>query len=214
MRWNALTWTALLTLGLVLGCSSSEEANEEEVTAEGVDVEKNPLGALGALASLGSDLEKIQKDLEEMPDVETLHFNDLMAVLPEPPSGYTADDAKGSTNDMGGFKISEVSRVYRAEEGDARVTVTVRDWAYNKALYMPFFMTSKFSQETTEGWQKGITVGEDPGFEKYTTKSQDGERMVLFRKRFPITVDVDNLPAESFDEWWSLINRDELPERQ
>ena len=209
MRWTAF-WLAAF---LVLGCSSSpdEDASSDEVTSEGIDIKDDPLGALGALAGIGDELQNLQQELEEMPDVEAVHFNDLMPGLPDPPDGYTADDPKGSTNQMGDTKISTVSRTYRADDGDGEVRVEISDWAFHKALYVPFVMQSKFSQETTESWNKGITVGEDPGREQYQTNTQMGERTVLLRKRFPVRISIRNLPAEAFDEWWAAVKKDELP---
>lgn len=201
-----------LTAVFLLGCSSSEEeTSSDTVTSEGVDVEKNPLSALSALSSLGKDLENLQQELEAMPDVEAAHFNDLMPALPEPLDGFTGEDPKGSTNQMGDTKISSVSRSYRAEDGDGRVDIEISDWAFHKALYVPFMMQSKFSQESTDGWSKGITMGADPGREDYKTNSESGERTVLYRKRFPIKIRIRNMPPEAFDEWWQAINKDELP---
>ena len=209
MRWIAFSLVVLL----VLGCPSApdEDASSDEVTSEGVNIQEDPLGALSALAGIGDELQTLQQELEEMPDVEAVHFNDLMPSLPDPLDGYTADDAKGSTNQMGDTKISSVSRTYRADEGEGEVHIEISDWAFHKALYLPFVMQSKFSQETTEGWNKGIKVGEDPGREQYQSNSQTGERMVLLRKRFPVKIAIRNLPPEAFDEWWAAVKKDELP---
>jgi len=202
-----------LTLALT-GCFSTESEEASEVTSEGVDIEKNPLGALSALANMGNDLQNLQEELEAMPDVDPVHFNDLIAVLPEPPSGWTAQDPKGQTSDMGGMKLSNASRVYTEQDGDGRVEIEIQDWAFNKLVYGPFMIRSKFSQESTEGWNKGITVGEDPGYEEYKTKSRRGERMVLYGKRYPIKINVRNQDAEAFDEWWQAIPVGDLPKAQ
>lgn len=204
-----------LSLSLALtGCFSTESEEPAEVTSEGVDIENNPLGALSALANMGNDLQNLQEELEAMPDVEPVHFNELIAALPEPPSGWTAQDPKGQTSNMGGMKLSNASRVYTEEDGDGRVEIEISDWAFNKAVYVPFMMRSKFSQESTEGWNKGITVGEDPGYEEYKTKSRRGERMVLYGKRYPIKINVRNQDAEAFDEWWKSIPVGDLPQAQ
>src|SRR5205085_9781064 len=41
----------------------------------------------------------------------------LIPILPEPPSGWTAEKAEGSSDDVGGFKITNVHRDYK--KGDA-----------------------------------------------------------------------------------------------
>ncbi|MCB1020003.1 MAG: hypothetical protein H6509_07510 [Bryobacterales bacterium] len=213
-----LTWfTTIALAGSLWGCGACipslpdlGQKDDDEVTSEGVDVEKNPLGALGALGSLGGELEKLQKDLEDMPEVDAVSFNELIAALPDPPSGWEAEDAKGETNQMGDFKMSSASRVYT--KGEQRVEVKITDWAFRRMLYLPFIMSSKFSQESTEGYNKGITVGEDsPGREEHNTKRMEGKRQVLLDKRYMIEIDQRGGGPEVYDEWYGLIKKDVLP---
>lgn len=186
------------------------QSNEAEKTEEGIDISKNPLGALGALGSLGGELEKLQKELEAMPETEAVSFNVLIAALPDAPAGWEAAEPKGETNQMGDFKMSTASRVYTS--GEQRVEVSVADWAFRKVLYMPFILSSKFSQESTEGYNKGITIGEDtPGREEHFTKDKRGKRQVLLNKRYYIEIDQRGGGPEVYDEWYGLVKRDALP---
>ena len=41
----------------------------------------------------------------------------LIPILPEPPAGWTAEKAEGSSDDVGGFKITNVHRDYEKGEG-------------------------------------------------------------------------------------------------
>jgi hypothetical protein len=192
------------------GMPDASSSDEDKVTDEGVDVEKNPLSALGALGSLGGELEKLQKELEGMPETEAVSFNVLIAALPEPPSGWDAAEAKGETNQMGDFKMSTASRVYTM--GEQRVEVKITDWAFRKMLYMPFILSSKFSQESTDGYNKGITIGEDtPGREEHNTKQMRGQRQVLLDKRYFIEVDQRGGGPEVYGEWYGLVKKGELP---
>jgi hypothetical protein len=195
---------------LLAGCGGSEQPSTE-VTKEGVDIAKNPLGALSAIANAGKDLEKLQAELENMPPVEVVHFAELVKALPDVPSGWAADDPKGETSQMGDFKMSRASRAYRKEGGEERVEVTIEDWAYNKAIYIPFFMQAHFSQETMDGYSKGITVGEDPGREEYQTKSRRGNRSILAKKRYHTKIEIENADASLLDEWWPLVKIGQLP---
>lgn len=210
MKTRIVVVAAAATLLSLTGCMGRKEEPVKTVTKEGVDVQKDPLGMLGALGSMGKDMEKIQKELDAMPATEPVHFSKLIEALPDAPSGWTASEAKGSTNQMGDFKISEGSREYTKESGE-RVEVQIGDWAYNKALYLPFFMSAKFSQESTDGYNKGITMGEDPGREEYNIKSKDGNRIVLLKKRYHAKVGVHNMPKEAIDEWWGKLKVKALP---
>ena len=110
---------------------------------------------------------------------------------------------------MGDFQVSTAQRTYTKD--DASVTVQIDDWALHQALYVPFLMAAKFSQESTSGYNKGITVGEDPGREEFNTKQNSGERSVLFHKRYHVSIKVQNAPPETFDAFWDGIDKDRLP---
>ena len=50
-----------------------------------------------------------------VPDV--VDYAKLLPILPDPPSGWSADKPEGSTTDVGGFRITNVHRDYRKGEG-------------------------------------------------------------------------------------------------
>ena len=54
---------------------------------------------------------------EEPQLAEVVDFKKLLPILPEAPAGWTADKAEGSTDDIGGTKITSVHRDYK--KGDA-----------------------------------------------------------------------------------------------
>ncbi|MBI1354806.1 MAG: hypothetical protein GC160_10695 [Acidobacteria bacterium] len=207
---------AALTSSGCFSCipGTSDSSDEPgDVTSEGVDVEKNPLGALGALAGMGAEVEKMQKELEEMEPVDPLHFSELIKALPDAPSGWTASEPKGSTSSMGGMQVSQASRSYTQDGGESTVNIEVSDWAFNRMIYLPFIMAAKFSEESTEGYNKGITVGDDPGRQEYRLDSKSGERQVLYHKRYHVKIDINNLPDDAFQQWWERVNVSALPEK-
>ena len=75
---------------------------------------------------------------------------------------------------MGNFQISQASRRYENEAEGKTIDVDISDWAFNRAVYAPFFLASNFSQETTEGYNKGIKLGEDPGREEFHYERKTG----------------------------------------
>jgi hypothetical protein len=156
-------------------------------------------------------MQKLQEELANMPAVEAVHFSKLVEALPDVPSGWTAEDANGSTTEMGDAKISTAERTYREEGGERTVTVSVNDWAFHQMLYLPFFMIAKFKQESTDGYQKGITVGDWPGMEEYKYQRKSGERSVLVHKRYQVKVDLRNGEAEELEAWFKRVKIDALP---
>ena len=204
-------WTFALALALA-GCGGKTAVEaEKKVTETGIDPKKDPFGVIGAIGQMAKDAGDLQKEMEKMTPVEPLHFSKLIAALPAIPSGWTADDAKGESSQLGEMKTSQSSRTYRKDGGPGEARITISDWAFNRAIYLPFMMQAKFSQESTEGYSKGIKVGADPGREEYKTKERDGSRTVLVHKRYSVTVNIQDMDAAAFDEWWGRIKVASLP---
>ncbi len=208
---NTKVLPACLLIGFVVGCGFVDVDSPDSEVTEGVDFTKNPLKALGALQDMASEAEKLQQELENMTAVETLHFSQLIKVLPNVPPGWTATEPKGSTTQMGEAKVSNAKREYREEGTNRQVTVSIDDWAFHKLLYMPFFIGSKFSQESTDGYNKGITVGDSPGMENYTFKSKSGKRSLLIHKRYHVQISLRNAEPEGFNTWANRVKTNELP---
>ncbi|MEZ5404388.1 MAG: hypothetical protein R2729_32205 [Bryobacteraceae bacterium] len=209
MRFMIVLMSFAMT-GCIGSCGREKNTTATKVTEEGVDVKKDPFGVLGALSGAAKDAENFQKELENMPEVEPVHFSTLVEVLKDR-DGWEAEPAKGSTSTMGTFKTSEAHRTYRQAGGDGRVDVTIQDWAFNRAVYLPFIMSSRFSQESSDGYNKGIKLGEDPGRDEYKTASQRGERSYLRHKRYHTKIRIQKLPDSAFDDWTGFLQDTELP---
>ena len=49
---------------------------------------------------------------------DAVDYQKLLPILPDPPQGWVADKAEGSTEDVGGFRITNVHRDYHKGEGE------------------------------------------------------------------------------------------------
>src|SRR5438034_10293351 len=56
---------------------------------------------------------------------EAVNYQKLLPILPEPPQGWTADKPEGSTEDVGGFKITNVHRDYHQGDGEKAPTAAI-----------------------------------------------------------------------------------------
>ena len=183
----------------------------DQVTEEGVDI-SNPLGMLKALGGMAGDFQKMQEELETMEPVDPLPFQTLIdEALPETPNGWTAQKPRGSSNSMGDFKITQASRRYENQADGKTIDVSISDWAFNRAVYAPFFIAANFNQETTEGYNKGIKLGDDPGREEFHYERERGERTVLYAKRYNIVVKGRGIQPEDLGEWYGLVRKQNLP---
>jgi hypothetical protein len=182
----------------------------EQISAEGANAD-SPLGALSALGGMAKDMQGMQETLENMKAVEPLPFQTLIETLPEPPPTWTAQDPRGSSQSMGDFKFTQASREYSSADGAKTISVTVADWAFNRAIYMPFLLAANFSQETTEGYNKGIKIGEDPGREEFTYAGNRGKRTVLYGKRYNVEIDGRGIEPADLEQWYGLVRKSSLP---
>src|SRR6266576_3478910 len=56
---------------------------------------------------------------------DAVDYQKLLPILPDPPQGWVADKAEGSTEDVGGFRITNVHRDYHKGEGDKAPTAAI-----------------------------------------------------------------------------------------
>ena len=128
-----------------------------------------------------------------MKPVDPVSFNALLPLLPAAPAGFTAEEPRGETTAAMGFKISEAERRYT--KGDESLHVKIVDGAYNSFIYAGVMMAAQFSHESTEGYEKGVTIDGNPGVEKWSKSDKRGELTVVVGKRFLVTIDAS--PVES-----------------
>lgn len=197
------------------GCgifNSSKSQTLESPTDEaetGIDISREPVGAIFKALELGKDLRNIDIDnIEERESVEPVSFKDLMEYLPTAPSGWTAREPEGESNSFGNYSISQVSRSYTQD--DKRMKVSIFDWAFNSALYTPFLLSTEFSRESTSGYNKGIKIDNMPGREEYTYQSRKGSLNLLVNSRFLVQIDGFNIEEEELRQWWQLVERRSL----
>src|SRR5438093_13396617 len=93
----------------------------------------------------------------------------LIPILPEAPTGWTAEKAEGSSDDVGGFKITNVHRDYRkGEAADApTAAISILD-SVAKPDYVEVATAAwDTSSETAAGYAKPVSIAGNPGREDY-----------------------------------------------
>src|SRR5437588_12435936 len=84
----------------------------------------------------------------------------LIPSLPEAPAGWTAEKAEGSSEDVGGFKITNVHRDYRkGEDGDwPRASISVLDSVASPDYVEVATAGWDKNSETPDGYAKPVTI--------------------------------------------------------
>src|SRR5262249_14336234 len=93
----------------------------------------------------------------------------LIPLLPDAPSGWTAEAPEGSSEDVGGFKITNVHRDYHKGDGpDAPIaSISILDSVANPDYVTSTTESWKETSDTPEGYSKPVTIDGKPGYEVY-----------------------------------------------
>lgn len=200
---------SLIILTTSTGCNVifKSESETPEVQ-EGIDIQKNPIGAIQKVIELSKNAKNIPEEIVNQEPVEPISFKELINYLPQTPLGWKAEKPEGSTNSFGNYSISQVNQAYT--QGNKEIKVSIFDWAFNSALYTPFILTTEFSQESTDGYNKGIKIGDLPGREEYTYATRKGSLNLLVNSRFLVQINGKNIEDVELREWWQRMDYQSL----
>ena len=135
-------------------------------------------------------------------------------ILPEQPSGWTAEKAEGSSDDVGGFKITNVHRDYQKGEGaDApRASISILDSVANPDYVEATTNGWKQNSETPEGYARSITIDGNPGFEAYDKDQKQASLWVMLAKRYFVTIELQNQDPKELQDWIKRVDLKKLAE--
>ncbi|HXY60002.1 MAG TPA: hypothetical protein VEH26_00210 [Chthoniobacterales bacterium] len=138
----------------------------------------------------------------------------LIPILPEAPSGWTAEKPEGSSDDVGGFKITNVHRDYK--KGDATdaptASISILDSVANPDYVESTTNGWKQSSDTPEGYAKSVTIDGNPGFEAYDKDQKGATLWVMVAKRYFITIELHDQDPKELQEWIKRVDLKKLAE--
>jgi hypothetical protein len=158
-----------------------------------------------------------------VPDV--VDYSKLLPILPDAPSGWTADKPEGSTTDVGGFQITTVHRDYRkSDAADSPTTaISILDSVANPDYVQATTAAWNQNSQTPEGYSKSVTIDGNPGFEAYEKEMKtmaNGEKKeqkhtslwVMIAKRYFVEIELQNQDPKELQEWVKRIDLKKLAE--
>lgn len=150
---------------------------------------------------------------QELPSlINVVDYTKLLPVLPEPPPGWSADKAEGSTTDAGGFKLTNVHRDYRKGEGDNAPTtsISILDSAANPDYVEATTAAWSFSTSSTEGYSKSVTIDGNPGFETFENEGKHGTLWLMVAKRYFVQIETKDQDSPALQEWAKRVDLKKL----
>src|SRR5207248_6525770 len=145
---------------------------------------------------------------------EAVDYAKLVPILPEAPQGWTADKPEGSTEDVGGFRITNVHRDYHKGEGTDAPTaaISILDSVANPDYVSATTAAWNNNSETAEGYSKSVTIEGNPGFEAFEKESKHATLWVMVANRYFLQIELQNQDPKELQEWVRRVYLKKLAE--
>jgi hypothetical protein len=166
--------------------------------------------AFAVLIGFGLGAVHAQNEPILVPDA--VDYQKLLPVLPEAPQGWTADKAEGSTEDVGGFRITNVHRDYHKGEGENVPTaaISILDSAANPEYVTATIEAWHNTSETSEGYSKSVTIDGNPGFEAFEKETKHATLWVMIANRYFLQIELQDQEPKELQEWVKRVDLKKL----
>jgi len=143
---------------------------------------------------------------------EAVDYQKLLAILPEAPSGWTADKPEGSTEDVGGFKITNVHRDYHKGEGEKApsAAISILDSISNPDYVSATTEAWKSNSDTSEGYAKSVNIDGNPGFETFEKDTKHAALWVMIADRYFVQIELQNQDPGELQGWIKRVDLKKL----
>ena len=143
---------------------------------------------------------------------DAVDYQKLLPVLPDPPQGWAADKAEGSTEDVGGFRITNVHRDYHKGEGDKAPTaaISILDSVANPDYVNATTAAWNSNNESSEGYGKSVTIDGNPGFEAFEKESKHATLWVMIANRYFVQIELQAQDPKELQEWVKRVDLKKL----
>jgi hypothetical protein len=145
---------------------------------------------------------------------EAVDYQKLIPILPDPPQGWAADKPEGSTEDVGGFRITNVHRDYHKGEGDKAPTaaISILDSVANPDYVSATTAAWNSNTESSEGYGKSVTIDGNAGFEAFEKESKHATLWVMVANRYFVQIELQHQDPSELQEWIKRIDLKKLAE--
>jgi hypothetical protein len=143
---------------------------------------------------------------------DSVDYQKLLPILPDAPQGWSADKPEGSTDDAGGFRITNVHRDYRKGEGENVPTaaVSILDSGANPDYVSTITAAWTNTSETSEGYGKSVTIDGNPGFEAFEKQDKHATLWIMLANRYFLQIELQNQDPKELQEWVKRVDLKKL----
>ena len=145
---------------------------------------------------------------------DAVDYQKLLPLLPEAPEGWTTDKPEGSTEDVGGFRITNVHRDYRKGKGDTApsAAISILDSVANPDYVSATSAAWNDTSETADGYGKPVTIDGNAGREDYDKPQKHASLWVMVANRYFVQIELQNQDPKELQEWIKRVDLKKLAE--
>jgi hypothetical protein len=168
------------------------------------------LFAVALFITFGTGVVQAQNEPILVP--EAIDYQKLLPILPDPPQGWGADKAEGSTEDVGGFRITNVHRDYHKGDGGKVPTaaISILDSVANPDYVNATTAAWNSNNESGEGYGKSVTIEGNPGFEAFEKESKHSTLWVMIANRYFVQIELQDQDPKELQEWVKRVDLKKL----
>ena len=168
------------------------------------------LFAVAWFITFGAGVLQAQNEPILVPDA--INYQKLLPILPDPPQGWGADKAEGSTEDVGGFRITNVHRDYHKGDGGKVPTaaISILDSVANPDYVNATTAAWNSNNESGEGYGKSVTIDGNPGFEAFEKESKHSTLWVMIANRYFVQIELQDQDPKELQEWVKRVDLKKL----
>lgn len=166
---------------------------------------------VGVVAVGTASRDALAQDEPQLVD-DVAEVDKLLPLLPEPPAGWTAENAEGSTDDLGETKITTVHRDYqKGDTADAPTTsISILDSVANPEYVEMTTAGWTQNENTSDGYTKPVNIDGEPGFETFEYDGRHGALWLLVAKRYFLQIEATSQDPQELQEWLKRIDLKKL----
>ena len=166
--------------------------------------------ALAVFATFGLSAARAQNEPVLVPNA--VDYQKLLPILPEAPSDWIADKAEGSTEDVGGFRITNVHRDYRKGDGQIApsAAISILDSVSNPDYVSATTEAWKTNTNSSEGYAKSVNIDGNPGFETFEKDTKHAALWVMIADRYFVQIELQNQEPSELQDWIKRVDLKKL----
>jgi len=201
-----ITFFLVLLLGFSItltSCFNREKEPEPEEEKDinvsigediGKSIDEGLNEGLAGLKDALNDLEDQLENINTREKVEVVDFRELKKELPTRINGMKRTSAEGERSGWGGFNVATAKGEY--EDGDKYLEISIIDAGGMMGLAkigLTAWAQAEVDRETEHGYERTTTIDGYKAYEKYDSKTKEGQVSLIVNERFIVNIEGDEI---------------------